>query len=58
MKLVELYLNGSDQEKENLERRYGKTQLKTMVDEIQTGQCYIFLQLSLLYIFLKNIFLN
>ena len=48
MKLVELYLNGSHQEKENLERRYGKTQLKTMVDEIQTGQCYIFLQLSLL----------
>jgi hypothetical protein len=38
IKLVEAYLNGPDSEKENLERRYGKTQLKSMVDEIQTGQ--------------------
>lgn len=35
MKLFESYINGTDSEKEDLERRYGKKQLLTMINDIQ-----------------------
>jgi len=36
IKLYDAYINGSDGEKENLERRYGKKQLLALIDNIQT----------------------
>ena len=37
LKMYEVYMNGTDCEKENLEKRFGKSQMLSIINDIQNA---------------------